>query len=132
MAFDPLSPATFTVNITGETTFQSYPGTFKVKKLLHHGDQVEVDRMRRQLLGALPEGPSPRAVNQTGIFAELLTRIVEAPKWWTENGNGMALYDDNVLKKVYEETMKAEQTFREEIKKLAEADKKDLEALKKE
>jgi hypothetical protein len=128
MAFDPNALATFIINEVGETTFESYPGAFKVRQLLNHAQQLERDRLRRDLLGGSAQTmATPRAADQAAIFAELMIRIVEAPKWWTESGNGVGLFDDNVVKKVYDLSIKAEDDFKDEIRKRAAEAKKDLE-----
>lgn len=119
----------FSVNIQGETTFESYPGKFTVKQLLNHDEQLEVDRLRRQILGDKPDQASARALNQAEIFASLIVRVTEAPTWWKESNAGQGLYDDNVIAGVYGEAMKAEREYRESLSLKAKDAQKDLEKL---
>jgi hypothetical protein len=107
----------FTVRDVGETTGTSYAGKFKVKTRLSHRDRLNIDNLRRQLLGPVPEGnmPSERAINTAEIFSQLGFRIIEAPSWWTSADNGLGLDDDNIVGKVYNAALKAES---DEIKKV--------------
>lgn len=121
----------FSINVTGETTFQNYPGTFKVKPILNWDEQLTRDGLRRDYLAKGPdqEKASVRAGNQASLLAEINTRVVECPSWWKEHGMGAKLYDDNVVSEVYDAVMKVEADFKAELVVKAEAAKKDLEAL---
>lgn len=126
-----LDPTEFSVRVTGETSGEEFVGKFKARKVLNHAQQLEVDRIRRDLLGSSsnPDAASPRAANAAMIFAELAVRLVDAPNWWKESGNGTDLYDDNVVASVYQEAMKAQNDHLKAVKARAEAAKKDLEKL---
>lgn len=121
----------FTIKVTGETTEEEFAGTFKCRPVLPHALQLERDRLRRQYLGEnSPTVASTRAVNQADIFSELHTAITTAPQWWTESGNGMALYDDNVVGKVYDEVNKIQNKFLKDLKARRDSAKKELGELK--
>jgi hypothetical protein len=113
----------FTVSVVGELSGETFRGDFKVRKLLSHRQQLAYDAKRRELLGTNPNGTSNRADSLTEVFAQLSVRIVEAPSWWVESGGGMDLIDDNVVIKVFEQTMLAEREAREAIAKRAEESK---------
>lgn len=119
----------FTVKVTGEVTGEEFTGTFKTRPSLPFALQLEEDRIRRELLGDRPESASGRALNAASIFAFLATHLTETPMWWKESANGQALYDDNVVAAVYGEATKVSNEFSAEIRKKAEAAKKDLEGL---
>jgi hypothetical protein len=116
----------FTVTITGETSGETWRGEFAAKPRLSHRDQLARDRIRRELLG--PDGTNavPRAHNQAEIFSQLAVRLTEAPKWWSEAGNGLDLDDDNIVAEVYSQVMRIEQEAFERVKKAAEDAKAEL------
>ncbi len=97
----------FTVNVTGDTSGENFRGVFRTKLRISFRDSLEKDRIRRQMLGDLPEGASIRANSIADIFSDLAIRIIEAPSWWTNSGNGMDLEDENVLGEVYRAAMQA-------------------------
>jgi len=118
--------ASFSVNVTGETTGEVFPGVFKVKTRLSHRDALNRDQIRRSLLGPNPAGASPRAESIADIFSELGVRIVDAPSWWVNSDGGMELSDDAVVAEVYKQAMAAAQVANDELKAKGEAAKKDL------
>jgi len=134
MAFSN-EPQTFTVNVTGETTGEQYPGKFKVKPMLTHRDSLRRDQYRRDLIGTQGGDAGPRAANIAEIFSKIWSHLLDAPKWWTEAGNGLDLVDEAPAVAVYEAVVKAEKDAygqlqkeadgaREELKKVATEEKK--------
>jgi hypothetical protein len=111
---------TFDVMETGESTGKMHAGTFRVKLRLSWRDQLQQDKMRRELLGADANNANPDAVAQAIILSELSVRVMEAPEWWVKGKGGLDLYDDNVISKVYEETRKLVNAI--ELEKAKEAD----------
>lgn len=119
--------AMFKVDVAGEVTGSKWYGQFKVKIHLSHREQLQRDKIRRELLGADPEGADVKSRNQAEIFSSLAVRVVESPPWWAASGNGLDLLDDNVVIEVYEKTMKAELDVLTAMKEKAAQAKKDLE-----
>jgi hypothetical protein len=97
---------TFSLNVVGDATKTTWAGEFTVKTKLSWRDQLNMDKMRRELLGPDPQGASQDAVAQAVILSELAARLTDAPKWWTESKGGIDLYDDNVLTAIYEKVRK--------------------------
>lgn len=118
--------AQFTVNTTGETTGDAYKGLFRVKTRLSHRDHLNRDRIRRDMLGANPDGASDRARSIAEIFSQLSVRVLDAPSWWANSENGIELADDNIVAEVYGEAIKAEQDEIQRVQKVGEGAKKDL------
>lgn len=116
----------FTIDVIGETTEKSWKGIFKTKLRLSHRDQLRQDELRRDLLGKSPEAASPRAINQAEIFSMVLTHLIETPQWWTMNGNGLDLEDDNVVAEVYGKILEAKVEAAKKLKGEAEAAKAEL------
>lgn len=129
MGIKDIKAEEFTVKVKGEITGEEYFGKFKVLPILPHGLQMEQDKLRRQYLGDKPEHATPRARNQAEVFSELHTCIVEAPKWWTETKDGLALFDDNVVKEVSAGLNKVQNDFVAKLKKDKEGAQADLKKL---
>lgn len=108
MAEETPDVSNFSVDIRGDKTRKQFVGAFTVKTLLSHRDELRRDAIRRDLLGPAAQFATDRAMNQADVLSELAVRIAKAPTWWTENGNGLDLKDDNVVARVYEEALKAE------------------------
>jgi hypothetical protein len=107
----------FVIREKGETTGEVFTGKFVVKTRLSHRDRLNMDVLRRQLLGPIPQGsmPSERALNSSEIFSQLSVRIVEAPSWWTSADNGIGLDDDSVVSAVYQKAVQAEADALKEV-----------------
>lgn len=116
-------PASFDIKMFGDITGEQWVGLFKAKKRLSYRDQLRRDQVRRDLLGNHPEAASALALSQAEIFSELSVRLIQAPSWWTEKGNGIDLEDDNVVIEVYQQAMKAESDALKELKEKGEAAK---------
>jgi hypothetical protein len=129
MGIKDIKAQEFTIKVKGEITGEEYFGKFKALPILPHGLQMEQDKLRRQYLGERPEYSTPRARNQAEVFAQLHTCIVDAPKWWTESQDGMALFDDSVAKAVVEGLNKMQNEFVTKLKKDEADAKADLKKL---
>jgi hypothetical protein len=119
----------FTVSVTGDTSGEKWYGLFKVKTRLSHRDQLQRDKVRRELLGTDGANASVRARDQAEIFSQLAVRVVDAPSWWRDNGNGLDLADDNLISEVYSASVKAEVDSLEAIKKAGEQAASELAAV---
>jgi hypothetical protein len=120
----------FDISVVGDTTGETWAGSFKAKEKLSFRDQIGIDKMRRELLGHNPAGADPEIVIQTSILAELSVRLVETPAWWREAKMGLDLCDANVLMAVYEKAIKIQQDAIEKIQKAGEAAKEQLRSLR--
>lgn len=99
---------TFTLNEIGEDTGEKFVGDFKCKKRLSHRDQLRKDQVRRDLLGGQPGVPTERALSTSMIISELAVRVLKAPKWWAEVGEGLDLMDDNIIGLIHDMALKPE------------------------
>ena len=112
-----LNDEAFTVSIVGEETKEKWFGEFRALRRLSHRQQMERDRIRRGLLGDLPQYASARTMEQAIIFADLAVSVTKSPKWWAETGQGQDLVDDNVLREVWKGVQKVQGNVLEEEKK---------------
>ena len=118
-----------TINVIGEDTGDTYKGDFKFKCLLSPLDRINIDREYRSMLGENPHSAGIEAANLANVLAELLFRITDAATFWTSKESfipGSHIPDRNVLLKVYEEALKCEAEFKQEIKAETEKSKKEI------
>lgn len=116
----------FSVDLEGEISGKTWKGMFSTKIRLSHRDQMRQDELRRDLLGKNPEHASPRAQNAAEVFSFVMTHLVETPQWWSMNGNGLDLEDDNVVGEVYGKIIEIKVKAQEKLKADADAAKGDL------
>lgn len=129
MAFNS-EPINFTISVDGEVTGEKYRGEFKAKPRLSHRDQMQRDRVRRELLGGDAQFADQKTLYQAEIFSQLAVRIIKAPSWWTDSNGGLDLEDDAVIAQVYKQAMKLEEEALAALKKEADAAKADLAEIK--
>lgn len=121
----------FTLSVVGDSSKVTWAGEFSVKTKLSWRDQLQMDKARRELLGADAQAASPDAVAQAVILAELGVRIVKSPSWWTESNRGLDLVDDNVLTEIYQKVRTVVMGLDKEAEKETEAARQDLVEVKK-
>ena len=107
--------ATFSISSTGETTNQAYNGSFTVKTLLSVRDRLAIDEERRMILGSDGQNADNMAKIFANMISQLRIRIVKAPEFWTEAGNGIDLLDYNVLVEIFQLVVKKEEERKKEI-----------------
>ena len=113
-------PVEFSINVTGETTGETFKGVFKVKPRLSHRDTLLQDQMRRDLLGPKAEAAGQAAVANSLVFSKIWAHLVEAPSWWKDAGNGVDLYDEAPVVAVFDQIGKVEKEAIDSLKKAGE------------
>lgn len=116
---DLLATHSFRITTTGDSTGQTWLGDFTCLKRLSHRQELTRDRYYRELLGPNPEGASERAKSQAELFSDLKVCLKDTPAWWKESGDGLDLADDNVVREIWQETVKARVEAVAEIKQRA-------------
>lgn len=115
--------ATFSVKIIGEDTGHPYDGDFTVKTILTRRENFYADEQRRLIIGPV-SNPLMIPSNVQGeayMTAQLMVRVIKAPKWWTDSNSGLDLQgDENVLGEIYKLAMDKETERKEALKKSAE------------
>lgn len=94
-------------------------GKFKVKLRLSHKDRLQMDEIRRNLLGIKSSEASPEANGLASALAKIQVHLIDAPSWWKDGGNGLEFEDDEVVLEVLEGLTKVEGEYLAEIKKSA-------------
>ena|ERR1700677_2855089 len=121
-----LEPKEFTIDIVGERTARTYMGKFRTKTLLTHRETIQVDNIRRSLLGADPSNSGATAGATAGVLAELSVRLIETPQWWKDSNGSMDLFDEIVLVTVMNKVQEIETEYLNSIKKQGDKAKEEL------
>ncbi len=117
----------FSLDEVGAISNESFKGDFKVKKALSFRESLQKDQIRRDLLGDTNGSPaSYEAQEYATMLSELRVRLVDPPAWWKEANNGAELRDENVLLKVWSETVTIVNAFLESKKAAVESARKKL------
>ncbi len=104
--------ATFSVNIVGKHSKDSYMGTFKVKCLLSPLEEIAADKRYRDLLGANSHLAQEHIRQQAFALAQLEQRVIEMPPFW-ENDllPGGHIKDSNVLLHILDQAVEAQEKY---------------------
>jgi len=101
-------------------------GKFKIKLRLSHRDRLQMDEIRRSLLGTKSSEASQEAYGLATALAKIQVHLIDAPSWWKENSNGLDFEDDEVVLRVLEALTKVESDYQAKIKKDADEARGDL------
>lgn len=88
---------TVVLDSVGEKTKTRWYGSFKVKAVLSHGDQLLAARTAAELLKGLERDINNELVMRGETIAQLQPRVVDAPDWWWASGGGRNLVDAEPL-----------------------------------
>ena len=104
--------ATFTINVVGKHSKDSYMGTFKVKCLLSPLEEIAADKRYRDLLGANSHLAQEHIRQQAFALSQLEQRVIEMPAFW-ENDTlpGGHIKDVNVLLAVLDRSIEAQEKY---------------------
>ena len=98
----------------GEVTRQNYKGKFQCKCVLNLREKSEADVLQKGFSQGLTNLTEDTLVYHL-IVAQLSARLTKAPDWWIAAGNGSDLEDLNVLYEVYQECLKAEREWKDQV-----------------
>lgn len=106
------SEAKFDIAIDGNITKQTYIGKFKVKCLLSPLEEIEADKIYRELLGNNYHLSEDIIKQKAFALAQLKVRIIEYPPFWENDYiGGGHLPDSNVLMEVLDKAIEAQEKF---------------------
>lgn len=115
--------AFFEIHEVAEEDQESYIGEFRCKCLLNPIDNIEADRLYRNLLGDYSYAASDRAKNSAFALSQLKVRLVEYPEFWKSPNVGGGHIPYSILMTVLEKAIEAQEQFIEQKRK----DKEELE-----
>lgn len=119
------------VHCVGDVTGETWDGKFRVKVALSHGDHLDQDRIRRELLGDARGIPSVRAERTAEFISQCVVRIMEAPSWWTGSTDatgypGRAFEDDNLLSEIFSAVMSVDIRVKRALDEMAKQAQEEL------
>lgn len=109
--------AIFDVHINGEPSKMTYMGSFKVKTIMSPMDEINADKLYRQLLGENMLMASDNVKNNAFVLSQLKYRILsyeKAPFWANpENPDvpGAHITDGNVIFEVFNKAVEAQELY---------------------
>jgi hypothetical protein len=110
----PATETDFSVQVEGETTKKQFAGDFTVK-IPRRKEQCLIDKHRAFLNGEQPEQLEAATLRFHHMIAYLRYTITESPKWWKEADLGYELYDENVVKAIYDKMLEFEVEWLKEV-----------------
>ena len=127
------SEATFDIHSQGNKTNETYMGSFRVKCLLSPIEQIEADRLYREILGMNSHLATEHVRSLAFALSQLDQRIIEAPPFWENDRlGGGHIKDDNVVLEVLDAAIEAQEKYVEGKKKeMEERQKRMTEMIKK-
>jgi hypothetical protein len=105
----PATESDFVVEVEGEVTKRRFIGDFSCK-IPRKKEQCLIDKHRAFLNGPQPEQLSPETLRFHHMISYLRYTLDDkgCPKWWKESDLGYELYDENVVKSVYDKVLEFE------------------------
>lgn len=112
---DSLSPEIL-VDVVGDVTKKRFVGSFQCR-IPRKKEQCLIDKHRAFLNGPSPEQLDPDTLRFHHMIAYLRFTIdgANSPKWWRDNDLGYELYDENVVKNLYDQVLDFEVKWLTEI-----------------
>jgi hypothetical protein len=113
----PSSERVFTFDYTTELG-NRYEGEFTVLANLSIAKRHLCELEKTRILGGF-SNPTRELEMLANILAELRTRIIKSPSWWTDSKNGYELEEEDLLVELYSRVMATEAEWRKELKEKA-------------
>lgn len=112
----PLTEADIQVDVEGDVTKKRFIGEFSCK-IPRKKELCLIDKHRAFLNGPMPEQLSPETLRFHHMISYLRYTIDDkhVPKWWRESDLGYELFDENVVKDLYDRVIEFEIKWLKEI-----------------
>lgn len=121
----PNKEKTFTFEYQGD--LKKYEGVFTVLAHLNVGQKYALSLEKTRLL-ANYANPTDDLAGFSVVLATLRTKIIDSPEWWKQSQGGATIEDEEALVALYKEVQKAEDQWREELKKKTQPETQDTTA----
>ena len=115
----PKREKTFLIDMIGEETGEVYKGEFTIMCILDMGGK-HAEELEKTRLMADFANPSNGLLGISITLAKLRARIIDGPKWWENSNGGSTIMDEDVIGHLYDECLRLEKEWRENLKKKAE------------
>lgn len=111
-----LSPTkhSFRIDVAGDLTKAKYQGNFECK-ILNRGERALVSKHRAFLNGDVESNLDIATLNFHYMISFLKYSLTSVPDFWRDSDYGYAIYDENVIKEVFDEVIKFEENWLKEI-----------------
>jgi hypothetical protein len=104
--------ATFSINVVGKLTKDSYMGTFKVKCLLSPLEEIAADKRYRDLLGDNSHLAQNHIRQQAFALSQLEQRIIDMPPFWENDTlGGGHIKDVNIVLHILDQAIEAQEKY---------------------
>jgi len=110
----PENEKTFRISVIGETSKKNYEGTFVTVCVPTLRQTSQAGVIQTRLNDDLANIDQSLKMYHA-MIAQCQVRLTKAPDWWIASDNGQNLLDLNVLYSIFEECMKAEKEWRDEV-----------------
>jgi hypothetical protein len=127
----PKREKTFTLEIVGEESGILYKGEFTVRSILSMSGKHSLELEKTRMMADFAN-PSRGLAGISISLATIRVKLIKAPDWWYELGDGADILDENVIIELYDRTVLIENEWRNSVAKQAEESKKEQEKENKE
>ena len=112
----PSTETDLQIDTVGDVTKKRFIGEFSAK-IPRKKEQCLIDKHRAFLNGPSPEQLSPETLRFHHMISYLRYTIDDknSPKWWKESDLGYELYDENVVKALYDKVLDFEVEWFKEV-----------------
>lgn len=110
----PPTETDFQIEVEGEVTKKRFVGEFSCK-IPRKKEQCLIDKHRALLNGPQPEFLGADTLRFHHMIAYLRYTIIDSPKFWKESDLGYELYDENVVKEIYDKVLDFEVEWLKEV-----------------
>jgi len=102
----------FSINLQGILTKQDYEGTFK-SKIPNLKAQAQMAKTKAFLNAGFEDSLDPSTKNLHHMVAYLKHTVTDGPEWFYSTDYGYDLYDMNIIEDIYQNILKAEESWLE-------------------
>lgn len=112
----PSTETDLQIDVIGDVTKKRFIGEFTAK-IPRKKEQCLIDKHRAFLNGPSPEQLSPETLRFHHMISYLRYTLddKQIPKWWKESDLGYELYDENVVKALYDKVLDFEVEWLKEV-----------------
>lgn len=114
----PKREKTISLDIVGDETGLQYTGEFTIRCILNMASKHALELEKTRLMADYAN-PSRGLAGISISLATIKAKIIKAPEWWYELGEGAEILDENVIVDLYDKSVLAEAEWRKSIAKKA-------------
>jgi len=112
----PKNERTFSIKVEGDTSGETFEGQFTTKCVLNMAEKHSKELEKTRLMADYAN-PSSTLSGIAEILSAVRAKLTKWPDWWANLNYGSNILDENVIIKIYDETLALEREWRAEIRK---------------